>query len=279
MAAIFSLASCVKDKLYLLPEDDPDYFNPDEWKQGTMVVRTDWSRTDQGIMPSDEYYLRLNDETYIVSDATNTFRHLHPEDYKVIAYYDPTGITIADNIATVDNEADGTLLRMPGMLMVSDFKDAKVMRGDTTYVDLTMRQLVHEVNVIIYMRPGDENLISNITGSINYNSVITLPLTLKYIDYNGKDESLKGQQVPAYECTIRIIDIIEASSQPMELNIVYNDGSEEKRTVELENILNNISKKDDTTYVELDISVDNNTNIRTSIIDWHVVDEGHHVAH
>jgi hypothetical protein len=65
----------------------------------------------------------------------------------------------------------------------------------------------------------------------------------------------------------------------MELNIVYNDGSEEKRTVELENILHNISKKDDTTYVELDISVDNNTNIRTSIIDWHVVDEGHHVAH
>ena len=181
------------------------------------------------------------------------------------------------------------------MLMVSDYKDAKVMRGDTTYVDLTMRQLVHEVNVIIYMRPGDENLISNITGSIdgiaqavditsgtvtsNYNSVITLPLTLKYVDYNGKDESLKGQQVPAYECTIRIIDIIEASSQPMELNIVYNDGSEEKRTVELENILNNISKKDDTTFVELDISVDNNTNIRTSIIDWHVVDEGHHVAH
>ena len=262
MAAMFSLASCVKDKLYLLPEDDPDYFNPDEWKQGTMVVRTDWSRTDQGIMPSDEYYLRLNDETYIVSDATNTFRHLHPEDYKVIAYYDPTGITIAANIATVDNEADGTLLRMPGMLMVSDYK---------------------------------ENLISNITGSIdgiaqavditsgtvtsNYNSVITLPLTLKYVDYNGKDESLKGQQVPAYECTIRIIDIIEASSQPMELNIVYNDGSEEKRTVELENILNNIGKKDDTTYVELDISVDNNTNIRTSIIDWHVVDEGHHVAH
>ena len=117
MAAMFSLASCVKDKLYLLPEDDPDYFNPDEWKQGTMVVRTDWSRTDQGIMPTDEYYLRLNDETYIVSDATNTFRHLHPEDYKVSAYYDPTGITIADNIATVDNEADGTLLRMPGMLV------------------------------------------------------------------------------------------------------------------------------------------------------------------
>ena len=209
MAAMFSLASCVKDKLYLLPEDDPDYFNPDEWKQGTMVVRTDWSRTDQGTKPTDDYYLRLNDDTYIVSDATNTFRHLHPEDYKVIAYYDPTGITIADNIATVDNEADGTLLRMPGMLMVSDYKDAKVMRGDTTYVDLTMRQLVHEVNVIIYMRPGDENLISNITGSIdgiaqavditsgtvtsNYNSVITLPLTLKYVDYNGKDESLKGE--------------------------------------------------------------------------------------
>lgn len=294
MTAMLSLASCVKDKLYLLPDDDPDYFNPDEWKEGTMVVSTDWSRTDLGTIPSDNYYLRLSDNTYTVSGATNTFRHLHPEDYKVIAYYDPTGITIANNIATVDNEADGTLLRMPGMLMVSDYRDAKVMRGDTTYVNLTMRQLVHEVNVTIYMRPGDENLISNITGSIdgiaqavditngivtsNYNSVITLPLTLKYVDYNGTDESLKGQQVPAYNCTIRIIDIIEASSQPMELTIVYNDGTEEKRTINLENILSNINKKEDATNVELDITVNNGMNIRTTIIDWHIIDEGHHVV-
>lgn len=294
MTAMLSLASCVKDKLYLLPDDDPDYFNPDEWKEGTMVVSTDWSRTDLGTIPSDNYYLRLSDNTYTVNGATNTFRHLHPEDYKVIAYYDPTGITIANNIATVDNEADGTLLRMPGMLMVSDYRDAKVMRGDTTYVNLTMRQLVHEVNVTIYMRPGDENLISNITGSIdgiaqavditngivtsNYNSVITLPLTLKYVDYNGTDESLKGQQVPAYNCTIRIIDIIEASSQPMELTIVYNDGTEEKRTINLENILSNINKKEDATNVELDITVNNGMNIRTTIIDWHIIDEGHHVV-
>lgn len=294
MTAMLSLASCVKDKLYLLPDDDPDYFNPDEWKEGTMIVSTDWSRTDLGTIPSDNYYLRLSDNTYTVNGATNTFRHLHPEDYKVIAYYDPTGITIANNIATVDNEADGTLLRMPGMLMVSDYRDAKVMRGDTTYVNLTMRQLVHEVNVTIYMRPGDENLISNITGSIdgiaqavditsgivtsNYNSVITLPLTLKYVDYNGTDESLKGQQVPAYNCTIRIIDIIEASSQPMELTIVYNDGTEEKRTINLENILSNINKKEDATNVELDITVNNGMNIRTTIIDWHIIDEGHHVV-
>lgn len=295
MAAMMSMASCVKDTLYLLPEDDPDYFNPNEWKEGTMVVTTDWSRTDLGTIPTNNYFVRLNADTRTVSDATNTFSHMHPEDYKVIAYYDPTGITIADNIATVNNEPDGTLLRMPGMLMVSDYKDAKVMRGDTTHVNLTMRQLVHEVNVTIYMRPGDENVIANITGSIDgiaqavditngivtsdYNSIITLPLTLKYVDYNGTDESMKGQQVPAYTCTIRIIDIMEDSTQPMELNIVYNDGTEEKQTITLENILNGINKKDEATDVELDITVKNeNTSIRSTIIDWHEVDEGHHVA-
>ena len=294
MAAMLLVASCVKDKLYLLPDDDPDYFDPNEWKQGAMVVKTDWSRTDQGTVPEDNYYILLNDNAYIVEGAVNTFRHLHPEDYKVIAYYDPTGITIENNVATVDNESDGTLLRMPGMLMVSDYQDAKVTRGDTTQVTLTMRQLVHEINVTIYMSPGDEEFISNITGSIDgiaqavditngevvsdYNSVITLPLTLTYKTYNGTNEELKGQQVPAYTCTIRIIDIVEASSQSMMLNIEYSDGSKDKKTVNLEDILNGIGKKEDATDIELDIFVKNETGFPSTIIDWHVVDEGHHIV-
>ena len=292
LATLLVLASCVKDKLYLLPDDDPEYFDPNEWKQGTMVVKTDWSRTDQGTVPEDNYYILLNDNTYIVEGVTNTFRHLHPEDYKVIAFYDPTGITIENNVATVENESDGTLLRMPGMLMVSDYQDAKVMRGDTTYVNLTMRQLVHEVKVTIYMWPGDEQFISNITGTIDgiaqavditngvvvsdYNSVITLPLELRYVTYNGTEEELKGKQVPAYTCTIRIIDIIQASTQPMELHITYANGSEEKQTIDLENILDGINKKDDTTEVELDYFIKDEMSIHSAIIDWHVVDEGHH---
>ena len=207
LVMMFLLTSCVKDRLLLLPEDDPEYFNPDEWKLGTMIVNTDWSRTDQGVPPAEDYYLMLNDNTYIVGDMTNIIRHLHPETYRVFAFYDPQGIHIEDNVATVDSENDGTLLRNPGTLMVSNFEEAKVMRSDTTYVNLIMRQLVHEVTVNIYMWPGDEQFISNITGSIDgiaqavdittgevvsdYNSVITLPLTLTYTPYNGKDEELK----------------------------------------------------------------------------------------
>lgn len=292
MATLLALASCVKDNLLLLPDDDPDYFDPNEWKMGSMVVKTDWSRTDQGTVPTDNYYILLNDNTYTVSGATNTFRHLHPEDYKVIAFYDPTGITIANNVATVNKESDGTLLRMPGMLTVSDYQDAKVMRGDTTYVNLTMRQLVHEVKVTIYMRPGDEQTVTNITGSIDgiaqavditngtvvsdYNSIITLPLVLTYVPYNGTEETLKGQQVPAYTCTIRIIDIIPSSTQPLELHITYSDGSEEKQTINLENILDGINKKEDTTEVGLDLIINDEMHINSTIIDWHIVDEGHH---
>ena len=156
MVMMLLLASCVKDRLLLLPEDDPEYFNPDEWKLGTMIVKTDWSRTDQGVPPADDYYLMLNDNTYLVGDVTNIIRHLHPETYRVFAFYDPQGIHIEDNVATVDNENDGTLLRNPGTLMVSNFEEAKVMRSDTTYVNLIMRQLVHEVTISIYMWPGDE---------------------------------------------------------------------------------------------------------------------------
>ena len=144
-----------------------------------------------------------------------------------------------------------------------------------------MRQLVHEVTVNIYMWPGDEQFISNITGSIDgiaqavdittgevvsdYNSVITLPLTLTYTPYNGKDEELQGQSVPTYTCTIRIIDIIHSSTQPMELHVI-----------DLENILDNISMKEDVTKVELDYFIKTESGITTSIIDWHVIDEGHH---
>jgi hypothetical protein len=257
-----------------------------------MIVNTDWSHTDQGVPPADDYYLMLNDNTYIVGDVTNIIRHLHPETYRVFAFYDPQGIHIEDNVATVDSENDGTLLRNPGTLMVSNFEEAKVMRSDTTYVNLIMRQLVHEVTVNIYMWPGDEQFISNITGSIDgiaqavdittgevvsdYNSVITLPLTLTYTPYNGKDEELQGQSVPTYTCTIRIIDIIHSSTQPMELHVTYNNGTEATMTIDLENILDNISMKEDVTKVELDYFIKTESGITTSIIDWHVIDEGHH---
>ena len=292
LTAVLLLASCVKDRLHFLPEDDPEYYDPDEWKLGTMIVNTDWSRTDEGTVPADGYCIVLNEDGYIVTGATNTLRHLHPETYRVFAYYDPTGIHIDNNVATVDKESDGTLLRMPGTLMVSDFQDAKVMRSDTTYVNLTMRQLVHEITVRIYMWPGDEKYISNITGSIDgiaqsvdittgevvsdYNSIITLPLSLTYTDYNGKEEELKGTQVPTYTCTIRIIDIVHNSTQPMELHITYNDGTEEIQTIDLKDVLNNIGKKEDTTFVELDYFIKNESGFHTSIIDWHVIDEGHH---
>ncbi|MBR5037255.1 MAG: hypothetical protein IKX65_00825 [Prevotella sp.] len=292
MVVMLLLASCVKDRLLLLPEDDPEYYNPDEWKLGTMIVNTDWSRTDLGVAPSDNYFLLLNEDTYLAEGVTNIFRHMHPETYNVFAYYDPQGIHIEDNVATVDNESDGTLLRTPGTLMVSNFEEAKVMRSDTTYVNLVMRQLVHEVTVSIYMWPGDEQYISSITGSIDgiaqavdittgevvsdYNSIISLPLTLTYTPYNGKEEELQGQSVPTYTCTIRIIDIIHSSTQPMELHITYSDGTEATMTINLENILDNISKKDDVTKVELDYFIKTESGIRTSIIDWHVIDEGHH---
>lgn len=292
LVMMFLLASCVKDRLLLLPEDDPEYFNPDEWKLGTMIVNTDWSRTDLGVPPADNYYLMLNDNTYIVGDETNIFRHLHPETYRVFAFYDPQGIHIEDNVATVDSENDGTLLRYPGTLMVSNFEEAKVLRSDTTYVNLIMRQLVHEVTINIYMWPGDEQFITNITGSIDgiaqavdittgevvsdYNSVITLPLTLTYTPYNGKDEELQGQSVPTYTCTIRIIDIIHSSTQPMELHVTYSNGTEATMTIDLENILDNISMKEDVTKVELDYFIKTESGITTSIIDWHVIDEGHH---
>ena len=292
MVMMFLLASCVKDRLLLLPDDDPEYFDPNEWKQGTMIVNTDWSRTDMGVVPTDNYYLMLNENTYMVEGASNILRHLHPETYNVFAFYDPTGIQIENNVATVDSEADGTLLRDPGTLMVSNFEEAKVMRSDTTYVNLIMRQLVHEVTISIYMWPGDEQYISSITGSIDgiaqaidittgevvsdYNSIITLPLTLTYIPYNGKEEELQGVSVPTYTCTIRIIDIIHSSTQPMELHITYSDGTEATMTINLESILDNISKKDDVTKVELDYFIKTESGIRTSIIDWHVIDEGHH---
>ena len=292
MVMMLLLASCVKDRLLLLPDDDPEYFNPDEWKLGTMIVNTDWSHTDMGVAPADNYYLMLNEDTYLVGGITNVLRHMHPETYNVFAYYDPQGIQIENNVATVDSEADGTLLRNPGTLMVSNFEEAKVMRSDTTYVNLIMRQLVHEVTVSIYMWPGDEQYITNITGSIDgiaqsvditngqvvsdYNSVITLPLTLTYTPYNGKEEELQGQSVPTYTCTIRIIDIIHSSTQPMELHITYSDGTEATMTIDLENILDNISMKEDVTNVELDYFIKSESGIRTSIIDWHVIDEGHH---
>jgi hypothetical protein len=62
----------------------------------------------------------------------------------------------------------------------------------------------------------------------------------------------------------------------MELHVTYNNGTEATMTIDLENILDNISMKEDVTKVELDYFIKTESGITTSIIDWHVIDEGHH---
>ena len=274
--------SCVKDKLYLLPEEDEDFYDPNAWKQAALTVNTIWNETDIIAPPENGYLIDLNGKKYETNNATYNLRRILAGDYSVFAYNRPKGVTIDENFnATVDKESDGTYLRMPDFLYSSQVENVKILRNSTSQVDLKMHQLIHELVINIYMWPGDENLVSNITGTLSgvIDSVnlltfekgtevgeILMPMTLTYMEYDGQDEELIGKMTPVYQAVVRFVDLLEVEDGQLAINVTYADGSIQT----FRSIL-----KPDTTLAEFDFFVKEIGGMGASIIDWHDVDNGY----
>jgi len=274
-ASVLTMAtSCVKDKLYLLPEEDEDYFDPQAWKHANLKVHTLWDKTDTSAPPAEGYLVELNDDEYEAKDVTYEWRSIMAGEYSLFAYNHPYGVTIDENyVATVNREADGTLVGQPGFLYSSSTENTKILRGSTVEVDLQMHQLIHERTIRIYMQPGDENLVEDITATLNGvvyqvnlmtlekgtdTGQITMPMTLTYREYNGQNEELKGKQVPVYEATVHIIDLIEAE-EPLVFNVRFYYGTSRRIVVKVD---------EEAEEDEYDLDVETEGGITATIIDW-----------
>lgn len=130
MVAAVLLASCVKDDLYNTPHPD----------KGAVVITTDWTDALAESTVPGTYLLRMDDGKAVpTSEKTTVYPELlTPVAHTLLIYNEPEGITIASNVATVQQK-DGMLIPLPGYLFSAE-KRLDIVQDDTLHVSVPMER-------------------------------------------------------------------------------------------------------------------------------------------
>ncbi|WP_455664603.1 FimB/Mfa2 family fimbrial subunit [Phocaeicola sp.] len=286
--AVFqSLSSCVKDDLYNTPHPD----------KGAVEITTDWTgRSSDAVVPSS-YILRIGTQEQTVSKETNVFDALFLPGTQDLLVYNPTeGITIDENVATVNTLPDGTLEPMPGYLF-SAARKLEIEKDDTLKVTVPMQQHIRSLTLTLKLKAGDEQRIRSTaatltgiasavdltTGAITATEGKTvIPAFVLGTDDGGMRAA--GQTYPAGQtrstgqpqlsATMRLLGVIAGERQVLTLKITLTTGHIQTVTTDLTEALKNFGS--DMKPLELDATLELATEagFTGTISDWNVVDNG-----
>lgn len=286
--AVFqSLSSCVKDDLYNTPHPD----------KGAVMVTTDWTgRSSDAVVPGS-YILRIGTEEQTVSKETNVFDALFLPGTQDLLVYNPTeGITINENVATVNTLPDGTLEPMPGYLF-SAARKLEIEKDDTLKVTVPMQQHIRSLTLVLKLKAGDEQRIRSTaatltgiasavdltTGAITATEGKTvIPAFVLGTDDGGMRAAgqtytagrTRATGQPQLSATMRLLGVIAGERQVLTLKITLTTGHVQTVTTDLTEALKNFGG--DMKPLELDATLELATEagFTGTISDWNVVDNG-----
>lgn len=208
------LASCVKDDLYNTPHPD----------KGALVVTADFSERTEGNVVPDTYVLSVDGKT---CDANSGTSLRYPEllsagEHKLVAYNEPAGMSITDNVASVEVLQDGTVEPLPQYLY-SYSGSVEAVVDDTVRVTMPMGQRVRDLYLRFDITEGDIARLASVGGTLSGVAgafdVAAGAVTGAAMDV-VPDFAVDGNSVEAH---VRLLGTI-GSRQTLSLNIEFTDG-------------------------------------------------------
>ena len=132
------------------PEPEPTPTPADTLEVKCLAVQPDWSEAlaDEDI---PENYLLFIGNTSVTADAHSIYMYsdsVQTEPYSLIAYNEPEGITVADNLASIQTDGEGLMTPTPGYLFAADTA-VTVASGDTALVPLRMHRLLTPITLTL----------------------------------------------------------------------------------------------------------------------------------
>lgn len=277
LGVILSSTSCVKDELYHTPHPD----------KGAVQVTTDWTGySSDAVMPAN-YILRVGELEQTVSGMINAVNTLFaPGKQNLLVYHQTEGITIDEDIATVNTRADGTLEPMPGFLF-SAAKELDIVADDTLRVTTVMRQHIRTLVLTLKLAAGDEERITHtattltgILSAIDLRSGAAAATEGKTIiptfTIGTNSEGIRSTGQPILSTSLRILGAMTGERQILTLAIALPDGYIHTISTDLTEMLKNFCETG-TEPLELDANLELPTEagMSATITDWKVVDNGH----
>lgn len=208
------LASCVKDDLYNTPHPD----------KGALVVTADFSERTEGNSVPDAYILSIDGKT---CDANSGAPFLYPEllpagEHEIVACNEPAGMSLSDNVVSVEVLQDGTVEPLPQYLY-SYSGSVEAVVDDTVRVTMPMGQRVRDLYLRFDITEGDIARLASVGGTLSGVAgafdVAAGAVTGAAMDV-VPDFAVDGNSVEAH---VRLLGTI-GSRQTLSLNIEFTDG-------------------------------------------------------
>lgn len=222
MVAAVLLASCVKDDLYNTPHPD----------KGAVVITTDWTDALAESTVPGTYLLRMDDGKAVpTSEKTTVYPELlTPVAHTLLIYNEPEGITIASNVATVQQK-DGMLIPLPGYLFSAE-ADLNVVQDDTLRVTVLMERRL--CPIILNLDLNGENAdeiakieatLSGMAGSVDLRTGTPggESLTAR-LDVREAEAKARSTDAMALEMKCRVTGTAQGERQILTVKVTMEDG-------------------------------------------------------
>src|SRR5574344_159865 len=273
LCSVVFLSSCVKDDLYCTAHPE----------QGAIKVTTDWNeRSSESVLPSN-YIIRINGEEQTVQNETNTFKSLFsPGQQTVLIYNQADGITINNNIASVNTLSDGTLNQNPGYLF-SATKNVDVVKDDTANVTINMLQRIRTLKFVLSLNAGDEQRIAStsatLTGIASSMDISTGSITSaesKTITPLFSLTTISSTRTTTYialTANIRVLGVATAEKQQLSIAVTMTNGTTQAITTDITDLVKKFNDGDvEPLILNATITLSSDAAIKATISDWNPVD-------
>lgn len=158
-AAMMSLTSCVKDKLFNTPHPD----------HGKVAVTADWSKKGEGIAVPEKWTVNIGDYTGEETGATHSPDYLFtPGEYRIIAYNLTEKITVSGTTASVASAGvrSSFISCTPGILF-THVQDITIEKDKEHAFTVVMCQQTGSLTLMIEPTCDAADRIENIEGSLS----------------------------------------------------------------------------------------------------------------
>lgn len=273
LAALMSLASCVKDDLYDQSGPDPDL------TRSKLTVQTDFSDMSLEAVIPPTCRLIINDGAEIhETDEAKFDVYLPHGTFNLLTYSLPEGISANGRIASVDpvggTKATAEIEPQPGYLFASAM-EVTVDKAGEQIVTMPMKQLVRRLNFKIYENyGGDYEGIYVESAEATLNGVAT-SVDLVSGELSGDAASVSGTFENSgieHSLFFRILGVVPAERQILTVELTWSNG--DKQTIET-NLTDLITEDDyDIQIFESEVTPPASAGVGGELSPWQMVDGG-----
>ena len=267
VALALSLISCVKDDLYDTPHPN----------KGAIVVQLDWSGISPDAIP-DDYVLNVDGMEQTASGTTAVVEQLvEPGEHTLLIYNRPEGITVAGDLASVDEvtattqtkewAAEAFIQPLPGYLIALS-ETLHVQADDTMKIAVNPKQYVRQLELELTVTEGDVERVASVTGTLEG---VERSVNLRTGERLGTVAQVRtGFALHSDKFTgrFRLVGIHPVEKQLLTVLITFTDGRTETVVSDLTEQMNGFYETNDQLQLTGHLRLPIKAGVSATITDW-----------